>query len=163
MQHTKGMYWARFLVAFLWIFLGGAAYGQSVSSHADETAIRDLIQKYMDARNNKDAEKTRSLFTEDADQLVSTGEWRKGIDAVVRGAMASSQKEAAKSSIQVEAIRFLDPGIALVDGRYETVSAATGASRKMWATLVVKRVGQDWRIAAIRNMLPAPNSVSAPH
>ena len=95
------MYWARFLVAFLWIFLGEAAYSQSISRDADESDIRDLIQKYVDARNSRDAERTRALFTADADQLVSTGEWRKGIDAVVRGAMASSQKEMAKSSIRV--------------------------------------------------------------
>lgn len=150
----------RCLVTFLWICVSGTAYAQSPSSHADEIAIRGLIQRYVDARNSRDAEKTRSLFTTDADQLVSTGEWRKGIDAVVQGAMASSQKEAAKSSIEVEAVRLLGSEIALVDGRYETVISATGASRRMWTTLIVKRTGHGWRIAAIRNMLPTPAAAS---
>jgi hypothetical protein len=71
--------------------------------------------------------------------------------------MASSQKEAAKSTITVESIRFITPAVALVDGRYETVSASTGATRKMWTALLVAKIGQDWRISAIRNMLPAPH------
>ncbi len=143
------------MLAFLWALLAGAMYGHSTPSRTDEASIRDLVQKYVDARNSKDTEKTRALFLADADQLVSTGEWRKGIDAVVQGAMASSRKETGKSSIQVESIRWLGPDLALVDGRYETSAAETGASRKLWTTLVVKRTDLGWRIAAIHNMLPA--------
>ena len=114
-----------------------------------------MVQRYVEARNQGNAEATRSLFTDDADQLVSTGEWRKGPDALTRGAMASSRKEAPKSSIQVESIRLIEPDVAIVDGRYETVTADSGNTRKMWTTLVIKRTGAVWRIAAIRNMLPA--------
>ena len=110
----------------------------------------------MQARNQKDEVAVRSLFTPDADQLVSSGEWRKGIDNLVRGAMASSQKETGTSSISVESVRFLEPDIAIVDGRYRTTSSTSGDVRNMWTTLVLKRTGDGWRIAAIRNMLPAP-------
>ena len=96
------------------------------------------------------------LFTTDADQLVSTGEWRKGIDAVVGASMATSRKETGKSEITIESIRFLDFKVGIVDARYETVSARDGITRKMWTTLVVKRGDGGWRIAAIRNMLPSP-------
>ena len=129
--------------------------GQVSSGNPDETGIRKVVQAYVDARNQGNAEATRSLFTEDADQLVSTGEWRKGLDALTKGAMASSRKEAPKSSIQVESIRFIEPDVAIVDGRYETLNAATGGARKMWTTLLMKRTGGGWRITAIRNMLPA--------
>jgi uncharacterized protein (TIGR02246 family) len=151
------------MVALTWMLFAGTVYGWSTPSHADETSIRDLVRKYVDARNTRDAEKTRALFTADADQLVSTGEWRKGIDGVVQGAMASSRKETGKSSIQVEAVRFLGPDIAIVDGRYETSSAGTGTSRKMWTTLIVKRTDLGWRVTAIRNMLPASTVSSAVH
>ena len=33
-----------------------------------------------------------ALFTADANQLVSSGEWRRGRDAVVKGSLASSQQ-----------------------------------------------------------------------
>jgi uncharacterized protein (TIGR02246 family) len=144
-------------IAFCACFLLAAMiYGQTSQSSSDNEAIHNLVAKYMAARNTRDPQATRFLFTSDADQLVSTGEWRRGIDALVQGAMASSQKEASKSSITIESIRFVDRDVAIADGRYETVSANTGATRKMWTTLVLKRVDSDWRISAIRNMLPAP-------
>ena len=131
-------------------------HGQQQSSNSDEAGIRQIVQQYVDARNNKDGVAVRTLLTADADQLVSTGEWRRGIDALVRGAMASSQKETGKSSIAIDSIRFVDDSVAIADGRYETSTAATGQSRNMWTTLVLKRTNVGWRITAIRNMLPAP-------
>ncbi len=126
-------------------------------SGTEEAAVRALVQNYMNARNSKDAAATRSLFTDDADQLVSTGVWRHGIDALVAGAMASSGKERNQSSIAIEDVRFLSPEIAIVDGRYKTIDAKSGAARNMWTTLVAKHTAAGWRIAAIRNMLPAPH------
>jgi hypothetical protein len=45
--------------------------------------------------------------------------------------------------------------VALADGRYEITGMANGPSRKMWASLMLTRGADGWRIAAIRNMLPA--------
>ena len=119
-----------------------------------EAAIRELVQKYVDARETIDAKATEALFTPDADQLVSSGEWRKGRDAVVKGSMASSKQNAGKRTITVETVRFLSADVAIADGRYELAGA--DATRRMWATILCKR-GPDgvWRIAGIRNMLPA--------
>jgi uncharacterized protein (TIGR02246 family) len=128
--------------------------GQVSSSDGDSRAVRDVIARYMRARNDKDADAVRKLFTADADQLVSNGEWRKGIDNLVRGAAASSQKEMGKSSIAIESLRFVDRDVAVVDGRYQTTSLS-GTVRNMWTTLIVKRGEGEWRIAAIRNMLPS--------
>jgi hypothetical protein len=100
----------------------------------------------------------RDRDTSAADQLVSSGEWRRGINGLITGAMASSKKENGRSVITVESIRPLDSDIAIVDGRYETMSDGAEAVRKMWTTLVVKKTSNGWKIAAIRNMLPStPN------
>ncbi len=130
-------------------------WGQAPSSDRDSRAVRDVIAQYMRARNDKDAEAVRRLFTPDADQLVSTGEWRRGMDDLVRGTTASSQKETGQSSIAIDRIRFIDRDVAIADGRYQTTSV-DGTVRKMWTTLIVKRTKEGWRITAIRNMLPAP-------
>jgi len=122
---------------------------------ADEAAIRETVKKYVDARERSDARAVEALFTSDADQLVSSGEWRKGRPEVVRGTLASSQSATGKRTINVESIRFIVPGVALADGRYEIAGQAGGDSRKMWTTLLLKRDPDGWRIAAIRNMLPA--------
>src|SRR5512146_1808715 len=57
----------------------------------DDAAVRDVVRRYVDARDHRDPKATESLFTADADQLVSSGEWRRGRDAVVKGTMASSE------------------------------------------------------------------------
>ena len=121
----------------------------------DEAAIREVVKKYVDAREQQDPKAVEALFTTDADQLVSSGEWRKGRSEVVKGTLASSQNTGGKRTITVESVRFLGPGIAIADGRYEIAGMAGGATRKMWTTLVMRRGPDGWRIAAIRNMLPA--------
>src|SRR5690349_2283248 len=45
---------------------------------SDEAAIREAVQKYLDARDQNSPAAVGALFTADADQLVSSGEWRKG-------------------------------------------------------------------------------------
>jgi len=61
-----------------------------VAQTPDEAAIREVVRKYVDARESIDAKAIEALFTPDADQLVSNGEWRKGLKEVVKGTVASS-------------------------------------------------------------------------
>jgi uncharacterized protein (TIGR02246 family) len=125
---------------------------------ADEIAVREVVARYVDARDRKDAKATEALFTSDADQLVSNGEWRRGRDEVVRGTMASSESSGGKRTITVETVRFLSADVALADGRYEI---AGPQPRRMWTSLLMKRTPDGWRIAAIRNMLPAAPAAAA--
>jgi len=122
----------------------------------DEREIRALVDRYVEAREQIDAAAVESIFTADADQLVSAGEWRRGRAALVAGTMASSRQNSGHRTIAIETIRRLTPEIALVDGRYELAATSNSPARKMWTTLIVQRTPQGWRIAAIRNMLPAP-------
>jgi uncharacterized protein (TIGR02246 family) len=141
----------RFIRSLSLIFISAAL----LFAQGDEAAIRAVVQKYVDARESMDAHAIEALFTNDADQLVSTGEWRKGRSEVVRGTMASSQSSGGKRTITVESVRFVAPGVAIADGRYEITGVANGVSRSMWTSLVLKHDSDGWRIAAIRNMLPA--------
>ena len=85
----------------------------------DEAAIRDVVRKYVDAREKRDPALIAALFTEDADQVTTAGEWRRGRDNIVTGGIASSQANPGTRDIAIEAVRFLAPGVALADGRYE--------------------------------------------
>ena len=132
------------------------AGGQTVSSPAaDEAAIREVVRKYVEAREKRDSQLLTALFTEDADQLTTTGEWRKGRDNVVRGGLASSLSNPGTRQIAIEVVRLVAPGVAIADGRYDITDAAGAAPRRMRTTFVMTRdsTGQ-WRIAAIRNMAP---------
>jgi uncharacterized protein (TIGR02246 family) len=130
-------------------------FAQDTAGHTDEAAIRGVVSKYVDARERIDPKAVEELFTSDADQLVSSGEWRRGRDAVVRGTMASSSSTGGKRAITVESVRLVTPDVAIADGRYELTGLAGGTTRSMWTTLVLKRTEKGWRISAIRNMLPA--------
>ncbi|MFZ4984994.1 MAG: SgcJ/EcaC family oxidoreductase [Blastocatellia bacterium] len=121
-----------------------------------EQAIRLLISRYVEAREKIDPGAVEPLFTAEADQLVSSGEWRRGRPALVAGTTASSRRNPGHRSITIDRIRFLSSRIAIVDARYELAGQNGSASRKMWSTLIVQRSKQGWQIAAIRNMLPAP-------
>ena len=128
----------------------------SLSIAADpEADIRAAVQRYVDIREHPDPAALTDLFTADADQLVSSGEWRKGRDAVVKGTIAASQREAGKRTITIESIRFLTETVAIADGRYELMDASGNPTRKMWTSIVLTREHSGWQIAAIRNMLPA--------
>lgn len=122
----------------------------------DRAAILALVKQYVDAREKQDPKAVEQLFTSDADQLVSSGEWRKGRSAVVSGTLNSSKQTGGKRTITVESIRFLTADVALADGRYRLAELAGNTTRDMWTTFLLTRTSAGWRISAIRNMLPAP-------
>jgi uncharacterized protein (TIGR02246 family) len=119
----------------------------------DDAALRGLVKTYLDARDRQDAQAVGALFTKDADQLVSSGEWRRGVEDLVKGTLASTAS-GGKRTLTVETIRYLTPDTAIADARYELVGNAD--TRRMWSTFVFVRTVAGWRIGAIRNMLPAP-------
>ena len=150
----------RFRLAAVFVSLALAAAvpllaQENADSEADQAAIRDVVQKYEDARDHRDRQALESLLTEDADQLVSSGEWRRGRAELVSGMLASSQRNPGERTITVEAIRFLAPDLALADGRYVIAGAAGDDPRNMWTSILLSRQDGDWRIAAIRNMRPS--------
>jgi uncharacterized protein (TIGR02246 family) len=136
------------------IGLGGLWQG-AAGQAKDEAAIRDVVKEYVGARERRDPAAIGALFTSDADQLVSSGEWRRGRDELVTGTLASSQRTGGNRTITLETIRFPARDVAIADGRYE-ITGGAGGDRRMWSTFVMTREGAGWRIAAIRNMLPAP-------
>jgi uncharacterized protein (TIGR02246 family) len=143
----------RFIVICLAV-ANASLHAQSPPSRAaDEAAIRELVRQYVNARELRDADSIGALFTADADQHTTGGEWRRGRDAIVPGTLASSTRNPGRRSITVESVRFITPDVAIADGPYE-IAAAGGGMRRMWTTIVASRDGGAWRIAAIRNMVP---------
>jgi uncharacterized protein (TIGR02246 family) len=125
---------------------------QTPSASTDEPAVREVVRRYVNARELKDPAAIEALFTADADQHTTSGEWRRGRAQIVPGTLESSKRNPGTRNITVQAIRFITPDVAIADGPYE-ITGTTG-TRRMWATLVLKREAGGWRIAAIRNMIP---------
>jgi uncharacterized protein (TIGR02246 family) len=121
---------------------------------ADEAAVRAVVDRYVEARERRDEAAIARLFTADADQYNTAGEWRRGREAVVRGTLDSSRRNSGTRRITLRAVRFPASDVALADGDYEIGGGPGGATRRMWTTFVLTRVENGWRIAAIRNSLP---------
>jgi len=133
-------------------------YGQDVTvNEKQQKAITSLIDQYSQAREKRDTVLLKTILTPDVDQLVSTGEWRVGINAAVEGMLKSSANSPGTRTLHVEKIQTITASSAIVDCRYE-IQNADGTVRKMWSTFIVIADKKTWKIMAIRNMLPAPGN-----
>jgi uncharacterized protein (TIGR02246 family) len=129
-------------------------FGQAQTLTAQHRqSISALIDQYALAREKKDTVLLKIILTQDVDQLVSNGEWRRGIGEAVKGMLRSSENNAGTRKLIVDQVRLVTPTSAIVDCRYE-IQNADGSDRKMWSTFVVVLDKERWKIKAIRNMLP---------
>ncbi|SEI87201.1 conserved hypothetical protein [Cyclobacterium xiamenense] len=140
------------IVLFAGFFSNGLR-GQTIE---DGKAIIDLVGMYADARDRVDTVLLASILTDDVDQLVSTGEWRYGKAAAIKGMGGSSRANPGDRVLKVERVRYLDEKCALADARY-VINGENGTERKMWSTFIAVKVKGNWKISGIRNMLPAGN------
>ena len=69
-----------------------------------EAAINDVVRNYVAARERANAAELGALFTADADQLTSSGEWRRGRDELVKGTLASSKSNAGARTITIKTV-----------------------------------------------------------
>ena len=138
----------------LLVVIAQAGFAQtSEKQKADSNEILHLINQYSSARDSRDTVLLRQILTGDVDQLVSSGEWRNGMDAAIKGMLNSSNSNPGDRKLTVEKIRFLSENAALVDARY-IITNPDQTIRKMWSSFVVVRNKKNWQISAIRNMLP---------
>ena len=128
------------------------AQGAAVTDQ-QKKEITGVIDAYSEAREKQDQALMESILTADIDQLVSSGEWRKGKAASMQGMGRSSATNPGTRTLMVENIRLMSPEVALVDCRYD-IRSPEGVTRNMWSSFVLVRSSGSWKIAAIRNMLP---------
>jgi uncharacterized protein (TIGR02246 family) len=131
------------------------AIAQGADRAADEKAIKAVIQEFLDARAANDPKRVSAVLTADADQQQTSGERRRGRDAVVKGSLSTQQSSGGKRTIAVDSIRFIAADVALADGRYDSVGRADGSDLHMLTSIVLRHEGGAWKIAAIRNMRPS--------
>jgi ketosteroid isomerase-like protein len=142
------------LLVFAWSATGLLHAQLSPSTGKQNKEIVSLIAAYGKARENRDTVLLKSLLTKDVDQLVSSGEWRNGKDEAVKGMLRSSIEAPGTRTLTVEKIRLLTANSAVADCHY-TIQNAGSTPRQMWSSFIVVMEKKAWKIAAIRNMLPA--------
>ncbi len=130
-------------------------YGQNnAPDDYQRKAISSLIDRYSEAREKKDTVLLKTILIQNVDQLVSNGEWRNGIGASVEGMLKSSANSPGARTLNIEKMRMLNPGSAIVDCKYE-IQNNDGSTKRMWSTFIVVADQKVWKISAIRNMLPS--------
>src|ERR1700752_4981124 len=99
-------------------------YGQrGIPNGVQQKAITVLIYQYSLGREKGDTTLLKTILTTDVDQLVSTGEWRNGINSAVQGMLKSSAGSPGTRTLKVENIRMFNPSTAIVDCRYEITNS----------------------------------------
>ena len=130
-------------------------YPQETANNTEQRkGIYTLVDTYALAREKKDTILLESILATNVDQLVSSGKWRKGKKEAMKGMLKSSVSNPGTRTLKIEKIRFLNSVSAIVDARYQ-IQNDHGTVRKMWSTFIVVYEEDRWKIAAIRNMLPA--------
>jgi uncharacterized protein (TIGR02246 family) len=147
----------RSLAVFAIVILAGVspAVAQTSDRAADEAAVKKVIKAFIDTREANDAAGLTALLTADVDQRQTSGSMRSGRDAVVSGSLATQQSTGGKRTITVDSLRFVGADVAIADGRYDSVGRTDGTDQRMLTSMVLRREGGAWKIAAIRNMLPS--------
>lgn len=146
------------------LFIFAFYLGFPLSSIAQITAeeksnsleIHALINEYAAAREARDLERLKKILTKDIDQLVSSGTWRNGMEEALPGMIRSSTSNPGTRTLEVEKIKFLKEKSAIADARY-SIKNTNGSERKMWSTFILVKEKKQWKITAIRNMLPSGN------
>ncbi|MBL7858961.1 MAG: SgcJ/EcaC family oxidoreductase [Cyclobacteriaceae bacterium] len=148
-EHCKRSYALLTLSAILTL----ACSQNETTPEQTKDEIKLLITQYSKAREKQDMVLLKNILTTDIDQLVSSGEWRTGVEESIAGMRQSSGNNPGTRKLMVEKVRFLNPDNAIVDARYE-IEGTDGTTQKMWSTFIVVQQEGQWKIAAIRNMLP---------
>ena len=141
-------------VALVSVLLAGAAGAQVGGRAADEAAIRAVVKAFLDTREANDVAGLTALLTADVDQQQTSGNVRRGRDAVVQGSLSTQQSTGGKRTIALDSVRFVTADVAIADGRYDSLGRADGTDRHMLTSMVLRREADGWKIAAIRNSLP---------
>jgi len=152
----------RILLAFA--VLTGAGGGLSVARAADqelkaEDAIAQVLADYGTAWNNGDGQAIAELFTTDADDAV--------IGSVARGRSQIEKRytqllnetfRGTQISLDMSALRFLTPAVAMVDGSFQLngVSGSGDAKVKRLVLAVIVKDNDQWRITSLWSAATTP-------
>jgi uncharacterized protein (TIGR02246 family) len=137
---------------------------QAAPANPQETAIRALHAAFVKAYNAADVPALSELFADDAAVIDSAGDATRG-RADIAEMYAASFKEAkgVKLESTAEAVRFLTPDVAQVEGPSVLSGGGSGDAMQAskFAALMVRRDGR-WRLVELRDY-PAPPADISPY
>lgn len=125
---------------------------------ADEAAIRDNVQKYVESYNRRDSKTMASMWSPDAVyQDPSIGEGIVGREAIAQQLdYVFAGSEDAKLEVTLDSIEFLSPNVAIETGLAEITYSEGEPEKFEYSAVYVKRDGQ-WLIDRVSEVeVPPP-------
>ena len=129
----------------------------------DETAIRGLVDAFVNAWNAGDGEACGRPFAEDADFTAIHGLKVHGRETIARGhtEILATIYQGTRLEATVESIRFLRPDVAVADVTTAAHNFPFGLRRTL-LLLVATKENDAWSIAVFRNMVPYERPLAGP-
>src|SRR5687768_5189146 len=135
----------------------------TVNGQAGSTPSKADIQKLLEQRtahrNSGDYDRVTGGYTSDATILSSDGLWQRGsaeIRKTLQERFGSGVYKGVRSTVTVDSVQAIAPNVILVDGTWELANIPGGGSRKGQNSTILVKSGDTWKVAAERNMVPAP-------
>ena len=133
----------------------------NLNHSVDEAAVRALYQQLMDGWNQGSGDAFAAVFTEDGDLVGFDGTHFKGREEIAPFHQQLFDKWLKGSRLvgKVKDVRFLSPDVALMHAVGGTVmrgKSEPSPERDSIQTLVAKREGEGWRLAAFQNTRVRP-------
>ena len=125
----------------------------SAASAQDPAPVRDMLEKIGKALNAGDAEALGAAFAKDCDVWLADrriGEGPAAARQLIAQPIAPARPWSELSPLLLSpvAIRFVSPGVALVDAQIVRHGLAASQSRPLW--LVLRREQGEWKVASFR-------------
>ena len=153
-------------LTLLWSAAILSAFGQAgqQAQTADETAIRGVMDSFMDAWNHHDAKAWTAVFSEDADftnVLGVSASGRPDIEQFHANVFATIFKDSHQKYTGIK-IRFIRPEVVAVDVHWEMTGSTDPKGnpvplRQGLLNFTMTKSHDKWQIVVMHNMnLPAP-------
>jgi uncharacterized protein (TIGR02246 family) len=137
----------RIIAIALWTSLAGGTAVAVADQAADEAAIRDNVEKYVEAYNRRDSKTMASMWSPEAVYMdPTTGEGVVGREEIAKqfdDTFAGS--EDAKLAVTVDSIEFVSPNVAVEKGMADVTYSEFEPEKTAYTAVHVKRDGQ-WLI-----------------
>ena len=146
------------------LLLVGAMHAQSpAASNPIELEIRQIPQSLTLAWEQADAKAMASLFADDADLVIPSGDVLSGRPAiqsfyqsVFEHGYKGSHAGAEVKRVRVAGSTAIVDGVWSITGARDAQGAPRASEQGLFTAILQKQAGQ-WRVTALREMVPAAN------
>lgn len=144
--------------------LAASGWASEPAAHqADEQAIRNTAQEYLEALAKGDSQAILGFWMPDGDVVDEQGRSYPAREVFSRETKPNADESKVEVKVAANSIRFLTADVAIEDGTTQVVQPASGGLPALGGRFSVIWVKQDgkWRLASLREMRVEPPSVMA--